>query len=140
VTGEGIGSSALISSIEESYRLAELLTKRPKGSLTKLDDLATSAIKETANIIGGTFLSEISNQTGISLVQSVPVLLTDTMKKVVDMAITKIHTRDSKVSVAFEIDFELSVTTTTSTEAIITHYIFLLEIEFAQKLLEAFGS
>lgn len=138
VTGEGLGSSALISSIQESHRLGELITKQPKGSLTKFDDLEISALKETANIIGGAFLSVFSSMTDIFLTQSVPEPLTNTMKEVVDAAIAKLHPEDSKLSVAFEIDFALSATTTTTTtETIVTHYIFLLEVAFAQKLLEA---
>lgn len=137
VTGENLGSSALISSIEESCRLAELITKQPKGSLTKFDDIVISALKETANIIGGAFLSEISNQTGVSLIQSVPELFTGTIKEIIDASITKLHCKDSKFSsVAFEINFALSATTTTTTtEEIMTDYIFLLDADFAKKIL-----
>ena len=141
IVGEGLGSSALISSMPESHRLAELMMKK-QGSLTKLDDLANSVLKEVANIIGGAFLTVFSNATGISLVQSVPSLLIDTIKGVVDAAITKLNHENGKISVAFEVDFELNITTTTTTtttttEKIITHYIFFLEVAFAQKLLEA---
>ncbi|MBI3589209.1 MAG: hypothetical protein HY093_02235 [Candidatus Liptonbacteria bacterium] len=139
ITGEGnMGSSVLISSLEESHHLAELVMKRPKGSLTKLDALMTSAIMETANIIGGAFLSVLSDTTGISLVQSVPTIAT--MQEVVDATVTKLHEGTSKSSVAFEIDFGLKITTTTTTtttEEIITHYVFLLEVAFAKKLLKA---
>lgn len=141
ITGEGnMGSSVLISSLEESHHLAELVMKRPKGSLTKLDALMTSAIMETANIIGGAFLSVLSDTTGISLVQSVPSLTIATMQEVVDATVTKLHEGTSKSSVAFEIDFGLKITTTTTTtttEEIITHYVFLLEVAFAKKLLKA---
>ncbi|TSC94024.1 MAG: chemotaxis protein CheC [Parcubacteria group bacterium Licking1014_1] len=139
VTGEGKGSSVLISSIQESHRLAELITKQPKGSFAKLDDSAISILEETANIIGGAFLSELSNKTGVSFIQSVPSHSINTMQEVVDMAIGKLEHKDSKLAVAFEIDFSLTTTiiTTTTTEKIITHYIFLLEVAFAQKLLEA---
>jgi chemotaxis protein CheC len=139
VTGEDhTGSSALISSLVESHRLAELVMKRPKGYLTKLDDIATSAITETANIIGGAFLSVLSDTTGISLVQSVPSFLTSTMQEVVDAVVAKLHDGDGKLSVAFETDFQLR-TTTTTTETVITHYIFILKVAFAKKLLEAMG-
>jgi chemotaxis protein CheC len=140
VTGEGNkGSSALISSLEESRRLAELVMKRPKASLTKLDALAKSAITETANIIGGAFLSVLSDKTGISLVQSVPSLLISTMQEVVDAMIAKLHEGDHELSVAFEIDFMLNINAATTNEKIITHYVFLLEVAFAKKLLEALG-
>ncbi|MBI4653239.1 chemotaxis protein CheC [Candidatus Kuenenbacteria bacterium] len=131
-----MGASALISSIKETRRLAELVTKQPNKSLTKLDNLAISAITETANIIGGSFLSILSDITGISIIQSVPSLLTDTMQKIVDAMVIKLHKEDSKFSIALEIDFSLSVTTTTTTEAIITYYVFILDTLFAQKLLE----
>jgi chemotaxis protein CheC len=140
VTGEGNnGSSALISSLEESYHLAELIMKRPKGSLTKLDALAKSATTETANIIGGAFLSVLSDRTGISLVQSVPSLLIDTMQEVVDAMIAKLRDGNREPSVAFEIDFALSINAAITNEKIITHYVFLLEVAFAEKLLEALG-
>ncbi len=139
--GSNMGSSALISSLEDSYRMAELVMKRPKGSLTKLDAFATSAVTETANIIGGSFLSVLSDRIGVSLVQSVPNLVTDTMQKVVDMAIIKLQEKDRKLSVAFEIDFALSITTTTTTPTeIVTHYVFILDVEFAQKILEVISA
>ena len=140
VTGGGKGSSVLISSLEESHRLAELITKQSKGSFAKLDDSAISILKETANIIGGAFLSVLSNKTGISFIQSVPSHFIGTMQEVVGMAIARLEHKDSNLAVAFEIDFSLSATTTTTTtttEEIITHYIFLLEVAFAQKLFEA---
>ena len=139
VTGEGLGSSALVSSIEESFHLAELLLKQPRGSITEHSGKVTSALQETANIIGGAFLSELSNTTNISLVQSVPSFLADTIKGVVDAAMVKLHHDDGKLSVAFEVDFGLSVstTTTTTTETIVAHYLFLLQVAFAQKLLAA---
>ena len=133
VTGDFVGSSALISSIQDSYHLAEILLKRPKGSITKLDELATSAIKETANIIGGAFLSTLSNTTGFSLIQSIPNKATGTMKEIVDMAVKELHHIDNELTIALEIDFSLSATTT----EIITHYVFFLDVDFAQKLLEA---
>ena len=105
--------------------------KQPKVSLTKLDNNALSIINEVANIVGGTFLSVVSNRAGISLVQSVPEFLVSTMKKVIDTIIDKLNPKDKGLSIAIEVDFQLSTTT------IITHYIFLLEVTFAQKLLEA---
>ncbi|MBI4811962.1 chemotaxis protein CheC [Candidatus Falkowbacteria bacterium] len=133
MTGESKGSSALISSPQESLRLAELIMKRPKGFLTQLDDPAISALKETANIIGGAFLSVLSDTAGVSFIQSVPSHAIDTINKVVDMAIAELGHKDSELWVALEIDFALS---TTTIEEIMTNYIFLLEVASAQKLLE----
>jgi len=137
VRGEGnSGSSALISSLEESHRLAELLMKKPQGSIKELDVMSASAVTETSNIIGGAFLSVLSNTTGISLVQSVPKSYKDTLKKIIDVTVSGIDAKNRKLSIAFETDFELS-TATIANEKIITHYVFLLEVAFAQKLLDA---
>ncbi len=139
VSGEGIfGSSVLVSALEESYRLAELVMKRPKGSLTKLDALATSAITETANIIGGSFLTVLSNKINISLVQSAPTHLTHTIQGVINTAIAQLPAKDPNLAVALEIDFALSIVTTTTSE-IFTNYIFFLEVAVVQKLLAALG-
>lgn len=134
ITGEGEGSSALIATLVESRRLAGLVTKRPVAVEKELDTDAVSALKETGNIIGGSFLSALSDTVGISLVQSIPEFVTDTMAGVVSTTSAHLSSLDKTQSVAFEIDFSL---TTTTTETIVAHYLFLLDVIFAQKLLEA---
>lgn len=142
INGEEGGSSALIATLGESRRLVELVTKQPLpaqagvAEQVELDAHAVSVLKETGNIIGGAFLSALSDTVGISLVQSVPELVTDTMAGVVSAVVARLPSVDKAQSVAFEIDFSLSATTTT-TETIVAHYLFLLEVAFAQKLLEA---
>lgn len=138
VTGNFAGSSILVSTLQESCRLAEFLLKRPEKSISQIDELAASALKEAANIIGGAFLSLLSNTTGFSLIQAVPRKMSGTMKEIVDMAIKELHHANGELTVAFEIDFSLSATTTTTTTTkIITHYVFFLDVEFAQTLLQA---
>jgi len=141
VIGDGKGSSILVSSPQDSLRLVELITKKPTASLVEIDSTAISTISETANIIGGSFLTTLSNATGISFVQSVPKHVTNTMKEVVIMAISAFSHENKEPAVAFEIDFSLSTTTTTTTtvpsRGLFTHYIFMLEVEVAEKLLMA---
>lgn len=135
VGGEGTGSSALIASLSDNYHLAELITKKSFAAGEPLDAQAVSALKETSNIIGGAFLSSLSNTVGMSLLQSVPELIEKTMQEVIDATINKIPDGNTEKSVAFEIDFSLKITTTT--ETIVAHYLFILELAFAQKLLGA---
>lgn len=134
VPGHEGGSSALITTLGESRRLAELLTKRSVAADESLDASAISALKECGNIIGGAFLSAFSDAVGMSLVQSVPEFMTGTLHAVVAATVAKLSDEGKGQSVAFEIDFSLRATTTTKT--IVAHYLFILHAALAQKILE----
>ena len=135
IIGDGVGSSALISTFQDANLLVDLVTKTPHGSTKEHDDVAISVLKETGNIIGGAFLSALSDAVGFSLIQSVPELVTGKLRSVIETVVSRLDHMSKEEAVAFEIDFELR--TTTTTKAIIVHYVFLMKSDTAKKFLLA---
>lgn len=103
--GDVSGSNALIFPQDSAFKLADLLSKKPIGTTTKLDEMDKSALKETANIVAGTFLGAISNYVKLNMVEGVPSLATDMVKATIEDILARFTIR-LKVAVAFQIDFE----------------------------------
>jgi len=131
---ESGGASVLISTPPEFKRLAEMITNKPLEEKEKVDDLAVSVIKETANIIGGTFFSLISNTIEVSLVQAVPEFVEGTAEEVISLTLAKLDAKIRNDAVTFEIDFSLKINDGVA-KSITTHYVFILGFESGQKLL-----
>jgi len=137
VTGEAIGNIMLIYPQQSAINVADFLAKRELGSTVRLDGLDKSALKESGNIISGSFLSAISNYLKINMVESIPDIATDMLKAAMDFVLAKFAKRKIGQAVAFEIDFEMSTTTAVTVDRINAYFILLLDIESANKVLES---
>jgi len=103
--GDVSGSTALVIPQDSAFKLADLLSKKPIGTTTKLDEMDKSALKETANIVAGTFLGAISNYVRLNMIEGVPSLTTDMVEATIEDILARFTVR-LKVAVAFQIDFE----------------------------------
>lgn len=103
--GDVSGSTALVLPQESALKLSDLLLKQPIGTTKELDEMSESALKETANIVAGTFLAALSNYVELNMIEGVPSLTTDMVRATVDNILAKFTVR-LKVAVAFQIDFE----------------------------------
>jgi len=103
--GDVSGSTALVFPQDSALKTADLLNKRPIGTATKLDEMDESALKETANIIAGTFLGAVSNYVQLNMIEGVPSLTTDMVKATIEDILARFTVR-LRVAVAFQIDFE----------------------------------
>jgi len=103
--GDVSGSSALIFPQDSVLKLADLLAKKKIGTIKELTEMDKSALKETANIVAGTFLGAISNYVQLNMVEGVPALTTDMVKATIEDVLTR-FTVELKVAVGFQIDFE----------------------------------
>lgn len=136
VTGEAIGTIMLVYPQQSAINVSDFLAKRELGSTTQLDALDNSALKESGNIIAGSFLAAISNYLQINMVESIPDIATDMLKATMDFAIVKFAKKESGEAVAFEIDFEMG-TAAASTEKISAYFVLLLDVESANKVLQS---
>lgn len=136
VTGDVGGSIMLIYPKQSAVNIADLLAKRKLGTTAQLGELDKSALKESGNIISGSFLSAISNYLKINMVESIPDLASDMLKATMDFALVKFARRETGEAVAFEIDFEMG-TAAAATDKISAYFVLLLDMESANKVLES---
>ncbi|MGB2762502.1 MAG: chemotaxis protein CheC [Minisyncoccales bacterium] len=137
ITGEVIGNIMLIYPHQSAINVADFLAKRKFHATVQLNELDKSAIKESGNIIAGSFLSAVSNYLHINMVESIPDIATDMLKATMDFVLAKFAKRDIEEVMAFEIDFEMGTTTAEGTEKISAYFILLLDIESANKILKS---
>lgn len=134
ITGDVEGSLALIYPQKSALNVANILAKREPGSTFQLDELDKSALKESGNIIAGSFLAAISDYLTINMVESIPDLATDMVKSTIDFMLAKFIKKGNTESVAFEIDFGMN-TDVQGEEKVKAYFILLLDTASAEKVL-----
>jgi chemotaxis protein CheC len=136
VRGEVSGNIMLVYPRQSAINVADLLSKRQLGSTTQLSILDNSALKESGNIIAGSFLAALSDYLKLNMVESIPDLASDMLKATVDFVLARFAKREASEAVAFEIDFAMS-TAAAATNKIKAYFILLLDVESASKMFES---
>lgn len=77
IHGDISGSMMFILDYPSSRLLVNILMGKPVESDLDYDDLTCSALKEIGNILAGSYLSALSNMTGLNLMPDVPALAID---------------------------------------------------------------
>ena len=75
ITGAISGRTALILPSDGSLRLAERMLGREAQSISSIGDIEKSAVSEAGNIIGGAYLTALSEFLGMRLLPSPPTLV-----------------------------------------------------------------
>jgi chemotaxis protein CheC len=107
LSGDVFGNIMLIYPEQSALNIADMLSKRPLGTVKDIDELDKSALKESGNIISGAFLTAISNYLDINMIESTPNLEIATLKTVVDASVALFVDNKIAESIAMEINFNL---------------------------------
>jgi chemotaxis protein CheC len=75
--GDLTGRTLLVLPHNTSLRLTEIMMRRPAGTITQLDALAQSAVKEAGNILSAAYMNALSEFMGMMLLPSPPTLAVD---------------------------------------------------------------
>ena len=75
--GDGTGHTLLMMLPDTAKLLCGLLLQRTSDGRVSLDELERSSLKETANILGGSYLSALSAFTKMMMLPSAPQMITD---------------------------------------------------------------
>lgn len=129
VTGDVEGNILLIIPQENALALADLLARRKVGATRRLSELDKSALKETGNILSGSFLAALTNYLNVSMIESIPDIATDMAKATIDHVLAEFSQR-AEQALAFEVDFELI------SEKVRSFFFLLLDLESAAKVLK----
>lgn len=104
ITGEVKGAALLIFPEKIAYTLCDVLVKREPGITHKFTELDKSALKETGNIICGSFLTVFANTLKVKIIEHVPEFSLDMFGAVVDVIIAEFAQR-AEEALAIEINF-----------------------------------
>lgn len=77
VTNDISGSMMFLMKMEAAHYLVNKLMGRPLDVITEFDEMDLSAMKEIGNIIAASYLTALSNMTGLSIAPSVPYISID---------------------------------------------------------------
>jgi chemotaxis protein CheC len=128
VRGESNGNIMLVYPQQSAINVADLLAKRELGVTTQLSELDKSALKESGNIISGSFLSAISNYLQINMVETIPDIASDMLKATMDFVLARFARQEASEAVAFEIDFQMGTPVITA-DKIKAYFVLLLDVE-----------
>ena len=139
ISGEASGNMLLVYPQKSALVMADLLLKRQLGTTVQLDELDTSAIKESANIITGAVLSLLSTCLHINMIGDVPSFVEDTLWTVTDEFLIKFIGAGMNRSVALEIDFKIN-TVPAMPDPIRAHLILIFDVRSVEMMLTALQS
>lgn len=135
ITGDLEGSVFFMLSIEEAEKLIHQMTNDPNLNLQgeEVDPIAFSALKESANIITGAYLTALSDFLNLSIRPSIPHLAIDMVGAILTVGLVEL----SRIS-----DYAIVINTEINDQAIdgITGHFFLLpDPESLEKIFKSLG-
>jgi chemotaxis protein CheC len=97
IEGDLQGHLMLLFTEEGACRTVDLLMSQPMGTTPVLDDLALSALAETGNICGSSFLNAISDRTGLRVVPTTPAVVIDMAGAILESVVTDLYMSGDEV-------------------------------------------
>jgi chemotaxis protein CheC len=90
IKGDITGRIFLLFSPEDAAFLGGTLLGKPKEQIEYTDDLFQSSLKESANILGGSYVSALAEMTNMTILTSVPSLAMDMVGAILDFIFIQI--------------------------------------------------
>ncbi|HLO02950.1 MAG TPA: chemotaxis protein CheC [Symbiobacteriaceae bacterium] len=97
IEGDLDGHLMLLFTEEGACRTVDLLMGQSLGTTPGLDDLALSALAETGNICGSSFLNAISDRTGLRVVPTTPAVVIDMAGAILESVVTDLYMNGDEV-------------------------------------------
>ncbi|MFA5363063.1 MAG: chemotaxis protein CheC [Candidatus Omnitrophota bacterium] len=90
IKGDITGRIFLLFSPEDAALLGGTLLGKPKEKIEYTDEMFQSALKESANILGGSYVSALAEMTNMTMLTSVPSLAMDMVGAILDFIFIQI--------------------------------------------------
>ncbi|HET7658079.1 MAG TPA: chemotaxis protein CheC [Bacillales bacterium] len=129
IEGDVPGSMFLIFSVEEADALISHLTGNSELSLD--DEIGVSAIQETGNIMAGSYLSALSDFTGLTLLPTPPFLTVDMAGAILESGLPE-KSRYEEHAIMIETSFS-------EWDEIKSHFLLLPDPDSFLRLFQALG-
>lgn len=91
VEGDLNGHLMLMFTQQSACRMVDMLCEVPAGSTTALDEIGISALAETGNVCGSSFLNALSDRTGLRIVPTTPAVITDMAGAILEAVVTELY-------------------------------------------------
>lgn len=89
IQGDATGNILLVYNPEVAFGLVDKITGRPSNETSTLDGMG-DVLGEMGNIVGSFFLNSLSNDTGMRLIPSPPVVMVHKAEKIMDFALQQL--------------------------------------------------
>lgn len=99
IEGDLNGHLMLLFTQQSGLRVVDMLMEMPPGSTTDLDDIGISALAETGNVCGSSFLNALSDRTGLKIVPTTPAVVVDMAGAILESVVTELYLNGDEVLV-----------------------------------------
>jgi chemotaxis protein CheC len=99
IDGDMNGHLMLIFTQASGLRMIDLLMEQPPGTSQELDALGISALAETGNVCGSSFLNALSDRTGLKIVPTTPAVVVDMAGAILQTVISELYVSGDEVLV-----------------------------------------
>ena len=106
IYGKVNGSILITLPREHAFKLVDIMASRSKGETKFLGIMEVSILEEVGNILTGSYLTALSNLTGLVLLPSVPTAVVDALSSLLDRALSN---SEGKATRAILIETGMSV-------------------------------
>lgn len=99
IEGDLNGHLMMLFSQENACRVVDLLMEMEPGTSTELDAIGVSALAETGNVCGSSFMNAISDRTGLKIIPTTPAVVTDMAGAILQSVVTELYLNGDEVLV-----------------------------------------
>ncbi len=108
IEGDLNGHVMLLFNVESALNVVDMLLDMPRGSTNSLDEIALSALAETGNVCGTSFLNALSDRTGLRIIPTTPMVVNDMAGAILQSVVTELYLNGDEVLIV-ETDFNEDV-------------------------------
>lgn len=99
IEGDLNGHLMLLFTQVSGRRIVDMLLELPPGTTSELDALGMSALAETGNVCGSSFLNAISDRTGLTIVPTTPAVVVDMAGAILQSVAVELYLNGDEVLV-----------------------------------------
>jgi len=97
ILGDVCGHLMLLFDEICALRVVDMLLEQPAGTAKVLDDISLSALAETGNVCGTSFLNALSDRTGLRIIPTTPIVVTDMAGAILQSVVTELYLSGDEV-------------------------------------------
>lgn len=127
VTGDLSGHVMMLFTEASARRVVDMLMECPPGTTAVIDEMAVSALAETGNVCGTSFLNALSDRTGLAIVPTTPCVITDMAGAILQSVAAELYLNGD----------EVLVINTTFNDEIPGHFLLMPDQDSMAKLVAA---
>jgi chemotaxis protein CheC len=99
IEGDLNGHLMLFFTEASGLRMIDLLMEQPPGTTRELDALGISALAETGNVCGSSFLNALSDRTGLKILPTTPAVVVDMAGAILQTVVSELYASGDEVLV-----------------------------------------